>query len=133
MYELDNEKLLKRIKEERKRLEIDQVDLAGLVGLSRTHLNRIENGARPISANSALSLCLALGIDLNTVVSFQGKLKPIKREMKLLICPKCRTKFPLELVRMNRQLYQCEKCKTVIEGSVRLAQTTVEDFNKATK
>lgn len=57
---MNGNKLIKEIKEKRIEYNVSQERLADVVGISRVHLNRIENGKRPINENMKNKLFKAL-------------------------------------------------------------------------
>lgn len=49
----------------RVKADMTQLELSAKMGISNTHLNRIESGASPLSEKMAIKLSIALGVDVN--------------------------------------------------------------------
>ena len=65
-----NKKLGSKIRELRKERELTQEDLAYKAGLDYSYINQIENGKRNPSMEAVEKIAKALGVKVQTLVSF---------------------------------------------------------------
>ncbi len=70
----------KRLKALREAKKLSQTDLAGLVRVSRTSLINIEQGGQGVPLHLLLSLAIALGMDLDELVTPTLK-EQVRREL----------------------------------------------------
>jgi transcriptional regulator with XRE-family HTH domain len=61
--EAQTKRVIARIKEEREKARLSQIDLSLMAGLSQNIVNYIESGKRSPGLNTLLRLCKALQID----------------------------------------------------------------------
>ena len=62
---IDDEKVGRKIKAHRRRLDLTQEELAEIVGMSRDQISLVERGKRSLSIRSAIALCDVFGITMD--------------------------------------------------------------------
>ena len=63
------EKFLQLLRQARETADVTQVDLAGKLGISQSHLSKMERGELRLDVIQTREICLALGTSLPSLVS----------------------------------------------------------------
>ena len=56
----------------RKKKGFSQIQFAEIIGISRTHMNRIENAECAVSLDIVFNICVSLGISPSQLFDFRG-------------------------------------------------------------
>jgi transcriptional regulator with XRE-family HTH domain len=88
--EIDSQirQIVRRIKEEREKARISQMDLSFLAGLSQNLVNYIESGRRIPNLGTILKLCKALEIEPASLFSYSSEERRVARETIITLAKK---------------------------------------------
>jgi transcriptional regulator with XRE-family HTH domain len=80
--------IVRRIKEEREKARISQMDLSFLAGLSQNLVNYIENGRRTPNLGTILKICKVLQIEPASLFTYSSEERRIAQETVINLAKK---------------------------------------------